>query len=47
MDMGQDPKGNDIVWKKMLKDDELFITEKYITLSKPNAMLYTIKKVKK
>ena len=46
----QDPKGNDIVWKKMVEGDELLITEKApltLTCSKPNAVIIYDKKGKK
>lgn len=46
----QDPKGNDIVWKKMVDGDELLITEKApltLTCSKPNAVIIYDKKGKK
>ena len=46
----QDPKGNDIVWKKMVEGDELLITEKVpltLTCSKPNAVIIYDKKGKK
>lgn len=46
----QDPKGNDIVWKKMVEGDELLITERApltLTCSKPNAVIIYDKKGKK